>query len=341
MFSISATLMMLFVAQELKAVIVQGIGLSMVFFLILAGPRLGRAQAVSTDAGGLAQVGHGLLDDADFIAQVKQGMIFLYNVQFEDARSIFEQASQHFPEHPVGPFLEAVNTWWMIQIDHPDLTYDARFNALIDEVLQRSNAFLKKDKHDQEAKYLKSAALGLRAQFRTRRQSWLGAASDGKDSFDYIEELVEEDPDNDDIYYGLGVYDYYVPLALERYPILKPILIIYPEGNKERGITRLERVMRNGRFGRVEAAFALAKIFLQYEKTPARALGFITWLRTEFPDNPLFHTFEGQAYFDLEYWQEARRIYQEVLERHHAGKRGYNQIIGNQARNALRRVGNS
>ncbi len=341
MFSISVTLMMLFVAQELKAVIVQGIGLSMVFFLILAGPRLGRAQAVSTDAGGLAQVGHGLLDDADFIAQVKQGMIFLYNVQFEDARSIFEQASQHFPEHPVGPFLEAVNTWWMIQIDHPDLTYDARFNALIDEVLQRSNAFLKKDKHDQEAKYLKSAALGLRAQFRTRRQSWLGAASDGKDSFDYIEELVEEDPDNDDIYYGLGMYDYYFPLALERYPILKPILIIYPEGNKERGITRLERVMRNGRFGRVEAAFALAKIFLQYEKNPARALGFVTWLRTEFPDNPLFHTFEGQAYEQLNFWPEARRIYQEVLERHHAGKRGYNQIIGNQARNALRRIGNS
>lgn len=340
MFSITANRMMLFVAQELKAVTVQGIGLSMVFFLILAGPRLGRAQTVSTDAGGLAQVGQGLLDDADFIAQVKQGMIFLYNMQFEDARSIFEQASQHFPEHPVGPFLEAVNTWWMIQLDHPDLTYDARFNALIDEVLQRSNALLKKDKHDQEAKYLKSAALGLRAQFRTRRQSWLGAASDGKDSFDYIEELVEENPDNDDFYYGLGLYDYYFPLALERYPILKPILIIYPEGNKERGIARLERVMRSGRFGRVEAAFALAKIFLLYEKNPARALGFVTWLRTEFPDNPLFHTFEGKAYEQLKFWPEARRIYQEVLERHQAGKRGYNQIIGNRARSALRRIGN-
>lgn len=331
---------MFVVAQELKAVTVQGMGLSMVLFLILATPRLGRAQAVSTDVGGLAQVEHGLLADADFIAQVEQGMMLLYNVQFEDARSIFEQASQHFPEHPVGPFLEAVNTWWMIQIDSPDLAYDARFNTLIDEVLQRSNALLKKDKHDQEAKYLKSAALGLRGQFRIRRQSWLGAASDGKDSFDYIEELVEENPDNDDFYYGLGMYDYFFPLALERYPILKPILIIYPEGNKERGIARLERVMRRGRFGRVEAAFALAKIFLLYEKNPARSLGFITWLRTEFPDNPLFHTFEANAYEQLNFWPEARRIYQEVLERHQAGKRGYNPIMGKQARRALGRIGN-
>ena len=330
--------MMVVVAQALKPLLSPCVGLWMVLLLFVAGPRLGRAQAVSTDEGMIAQVGHGLLDDPAFIAQVEQGMALLYNVQFEGARSIFEQASRHFSEHPVGPFLEAVNTWWMIQIDPADLSYDTRFNALIDEALQRSNALLKKDKDDRDAKYLKSAALGLRAQFRTRRQSWLGAASDGKDSFDYIEELVEEDPDNDDIYYGLGVYDYYVPLALERYPILKPILIIFPKGNKERGISRLERVMRSGRFGRVEAAFALAKIFLQYEKTPARALGFITWLRTEFPDNPLFHTFEGQAYFDLEYWQEARRIYEEVLERHNAGKRGYNQTIGNQARSALRRI---
>jgi len=267
-------------------------------------------------------------------------MALLYNVQFEAARSIFEQASQHFSEHPVGPFLEAVNTWWMIQIDPAVLSYDTHFNALIDEVLQRSNVLLKKDKHDRDAKYLKSAALGLRAQFRARRQSWLGAASDSKASFDYIEELVDEDPDNDDIYYGLGVYDYYVPLALERYPLLKPVMIIFPEGNKERGISRLERVVRRGRFGRVEAAFALAKILLDYEKTPAKALGYITWLRTEFPDNPLFHTFEGQAYYRLKLLPEARRIYEEMLERHNTGKRGYNQNIGKQARNYLRRIGN-
>ena len=332
--------MMLFVAQALKPLLSPCVGFSMVLFLILAGPRLGRAQAVSTDEGMIAQVGHGLLDDAAFIAQVEQGMALLYNVQFEGARSIFEQASRHFSEHPVGPFLEAVNTWWMIQIDPADLSYDTRFNALIDEVLQRSNVLLKKDKHDRDAKYLKSAALGLRAQFRTRRQSWLGAASDGKDSFDYIEELVEEDPDNNDIYYGLGVYDYYVPLALERYALLKPVMIFFPEGNKERGISRLERVVQSGRFGRVEAAFALAKIFLHYEETPAKALGYITWLRTEFPDNPLFHTFEGQAYYQLNLLPEARRIYEEMLERHNTGKRGYNQIMGKQARNYLRRIGN-
>ncbi len=331
---------MLFVAQALKPLFSPCVGLSMVLLLILAGPRLGRAQTVSTDEGMIAQVGHGLLDDAAFIAQVEQGMTLLYNVQFEGAHSIFEQASRHFPDHPVGPFLEAVNTWWMIQIDPADLSHDTHFNVLIDEVLQRSNVLLKKDKDDRDAKYLKSAALGLRAQFRARRQSWLGAASDGKDSFDYIEELVEEDPDNDDIYYGLGVYDYYVPLALERYPLLKPVMIIFPEGNKERGISRLERVVRSGRFGRVESAFTLAKIFLDYEKTPAKALGYITWLRTEFPDNPLFHTFEGQAYFRLNNWQEARRIYEEVLERHNAGKPGYNTIIGKQARNYLRHIGN-
>jgi len=332
--------MMLFGAEELKAAATRCVGFSMVLLLILAGPRLGRAQTVSTDEAMIAQVGHGLLDDAAFIAQVEQGMALLYNVQFEGARSIFEQASRHFSDHPVGPFLEAVNIWWMIQIDPAVLSYDTHFNALIDEVLQRSNVLLKKDKHDRDAKYLKSAALGLRAQFRVQRQSWLGAAIDGKDSFDYIEELIEEDPDNDDIYYGLGVYDYYVPLALERYPLLKPVMIIFPEGNKERGVSRLERVVKSGRFGRVEAAFALAKIFLYYEKTPAKALGYITWLRTEFPDNPLFHTYEGQAYFRLNVLPEARRIYEEMLERHNAGKRGYNQFIGEQARTYLRHIGN-
>ena len=332
--------MMLFVAQALKPLLSPCVGLSMVLLLILVGPRLGRAQTVSTDEAMIAQVGHGLLDDAAFIAQVEQGMALLYNVQFEGARSIFEQASRHFPEHPVGPFLEAVNTWWMIQIDPEVLSYDTHFNALIDEVLQRSNVLLKKDKHDRDAKYLKSAALGLRAQFRVQRQSWLGAASDGKDSFDYIEELIEEDPDNNDIYYGLGVYDYYVPLALERYALLKPVMIFFPEGIKERGISRLERVVQSGRFGRVEAAFALAKIFLDYEKTPAKALGYITWLRTEFPDNPLFHTFEGEAYYRLKLLPEARRIYEEILERHNAGKRGYNQFMGKQARKNLRRIGN-
>lgn len=323
-----------------KTVVARCVGLCLLLQVILVTPRMGWAQSRSSDERSVAQVELGLLNDAAFVAQVEQGMAYLYNVDFEDAHAIFEQASLHYPEHPVGPFLEAVNTWWRMQISPNDRSYDPHFNAMIDEVLQRSDDRLKKNKTDRDAMYLKSAALGLRAQFRARRALWLGAASDGKDSFDYIRKLVEEDPGNDDIYYGMGVYDYYVPLASERYPMLKPVLLVFPEADKARGISRLERVMKGGRFGRVEAAFALSKIHLFYEQNPARALGFITWLRTEFPDNPLFHTYEGRAYFDLGFPQEARRIYQQVLERYEAGWRGYNHSVGSQAKDFLARIGN-
>ena len=95
--------------------------------------------------------------------QGAEGLALLYNMEFEKARSIFDEIDQRYPNHPVGPFLNGLNIWWRILIDLSDTSHDDAFFQAMNETIDRCEEILDGDPGNFDATFFKGAALGFRA----------------------------------------------------------------------------------------------------------------------------------------------------------------------------------
>ena len=275
--------------------------------------------------------GTSVLDDPDVQREAQRGLDLLYNMQFEEAERIFQQIDRQHPKHPIGPFLLALNTWWEILIDLSDTSHDDEFFDEMKEVLKRSDRLLKRDRSNFDAAFFKGAALGFRGRLRSNRGDWFKAAMDGKNAMKYVLRVAEKDPKNDDYVFGKGIYDYYADVIPDRHPFVKPVMVFFPNGDRERGLRLLKRTAEEGRFIQTEAAYFLAQIYYIYERDLVKTSEYVDWLRREHPNNSFFHTLEGRVLARRGQWEEAREVFGEVIARYRKKQTGYNAAAAEQA----------
>lgn len=288
-----------------------------------AAQRTAQAQPASRPAS--------VLDDAMAQFQLKRGLDLLYNMKFEQAHALFDLVDRRYPDHPVGPFVKALDTWWKILMDLSDTSHDAAFFAAMEEVIERSDRLLRRDKNNFDAMFFKGAALGMRGRLKSNRGDWFQAARDGIRAMDYVLDVAKKDPANDDYVFGKGIYDYYAAAVRERYPFARPVMVFFPDGDKERGLALLERTARHGRFIQTEAAYFLLQIYYIFENDEAKSVEYVSWLRERYPDNSFFHTLEGRIYARWGHWARAQDVFAAVLDRYKRKQAGYNAAAAEQA----------
>ncbi len=272
-----------------------------------------------------------VLDDPAFEAEATRGLDLLYNMKFDEAEAIFDRLAAKTPDHPVAPFLQALVPWWQILMDLSDTSHDDAFFAAMDEVIDRSDRLLRRDRDNVDAQFFKGAALGFRGRLQSNRRRWLKAALDGKRAMGYVLDVAEEDPGNADFVFGKGIYDYYAAAIPERYSWSKPFVAMFPEGSESRGLAAMHRTFRDGTYIQTEAAYFLLQIYYLYERDYDKSLQFITWLRTKYPDNAFFHALEGRIYARFGRWDRADEIFQTVMRRYGQHETGYNDAVAEQA----------
>jgi tetratricopeptide (TPR) repeat protein len=272
-----------------------------------------------------------ILEDEAFRADARRGLDRLYDMDFAGANAVFAAIEQRYPGHPVGPFLQALAPWWEIQVDPEDDSHDDAFFDAMDEVIDRCDRRLRKDKDDIDALFFKAGALAFRGRLHTDRKNWLRAARDGQKAMRYFDEVRKRQPENPDLLLGLGLFDYLADVAPEQYPILKPFARFFPKGNRARGLQELSQAVDKGTFVPTEAAFCLVQIHYIFERDYATALHYARWLRDRYPNNSLFHVYEGRSYARLNLWADERQDLLDVLERQAEGRTGYRGDVTQQA----------
>ena len=299
----------------------------MAFFIVLAGLTLGAHPEPVVEEPAYDSV----LDDPRVVELGKIGLDYLYNMEKEKAQEVFLEIEDMYPRHPIGPFLKGLNIWWDIMIDLPDDRHDKAFYREIESVIRRSNKMLKRNRKDFDAMFFKGAALGFRGRLRSNRGVWFKAALDGKNAMDYVLAIAEKEDEKADYGFGKGIYDYFSVVIPEEYPAVRPFTVFIPKGNKERGISNLERTMEEGYFIRTEAAYFLLQIYYTFEKDFEKSRYYINWLRTSHPSNSFFHVYEGRVFFRWGRWGDALPIFEDVIASYDAGKAGYSNVIVEQA----------
>lgn len=293
--------------------------------------------AVSPAAAGTAET-PSILQDQLFLDQARLGLEYLYGMDLGAASEVFAEIAARHPDHPVGPYLQALLPWWGVQLEPDDPSQDPLVLDAMERVIDLCERRLDQDPDDLDALFFKAGAHALRGRLHSDRKRWLRAARDGQHALRLLQEVVRRDPENDDLYFGLGLFDYLVEVVPQQIRILRPFARLFPEGDKQRGIGELERAMREGRFASTEAAYALLQIHYLFERDDHASLRYARWLRARHPANSLFHLYEGRIYERMGRLGDARRILGEVRDRHAKGQSGYTDAMAERALYLLARA---
>ncbi len=271
------------------------------------------------------------IQDPSIDARVQRGIDEIYNIEFDKADKDFAEVIRLAPDHPAGYFFQAMTEWWRILSDFDNESRDKGFYEMLEKVIDMCNKRLEKDENDVTALFFKGGAVGFRGRLRANRGSWLAAANDGLIALPAVRKAFKLEPTNYDVLLGMGIYNYYAEVVPSQYPIVKPLMVFLPGGDKQKGLEQLELAAQKARYAKTEAMYFLLQAYFTYEKQYVRALQIALELHAKYPRNPLFHRMVGRCYVSMGYWVEAIRIFSEVEERYRQGQEGYDDYDGREA----------
>jgi tetratricopeptide (TPR) repeat protein len=247
------------------------------------------------------------LRDPQFVEGAKSGFSDIFNMDYDEAKEVFISLEKQYPLHPAPPLYLASILWLEEMLRRQDLDLNrfmapsyfsretnesmpSRERAAFFEDLQRSealsNAILKNNPQDKDARYFLGTSYGLRSTFAiTIDHSLREAFGNGNKAYSYSRQLVKEDPDYYDAYLISGAYEYIVG-SIPWY-LKWMAFVIGIHGSKEEGLRQLRLASEKGQYVRDQAQLVLLVLDVR-EHDYAEALAIARELNNRYPRNFLF-----------------------------------------------------
>lgn len=277
--------------------------------------------------------------NSEFDSRVNNGIKQIYNIKFTEAEKTFRSVIADYPDQPAGRFFLAMIDWWKILLDPDNESYDEIFFQKLEDVIYQCDQLLDKNPKNVDALFFKGGSIGFRGRLRAFRESWLKAADDGREALPIVEEAAALDPNNMDVQLGFGIYNYYAAVIPNENPLIKPLMIFFPDGDKEKGIQQLKNTAFNGKFAKYEARYFLMTLYYRYENNALVADDYAKLLQEDFPDNPVFEKWRGRIAIRRGDYFLADSVFRNVLLKADKKYIGYDRP--NSLREAAYYVGNN
>jgi tetratricopeptide (TPR) repeat protein len=229
-----------------------------------------------------------ILQRQDIMNEIKQGLVSIYNYQFEQARQNLSQVQNKAPGHPATVFMEALILYWEFYPLSPEYPESIRFQNLLIESYTRAESMLEQDPENLEGIFFDLFAKAFYVMY---------LADTGRPTkvFPYLNMLYRQtikgfelQESFNEFSFTTGLYNYYIIAYPAKYAAYRAVARLFKKGNKDYGISQLEHCAKNCIFLRVEANLYLSLIHLKYENDYRKASEYASALYREFPNNPLF-----------------------------------------------------
>lgn len=213
---------------------------------------------------------------------VRQGIDDMLDERYARSHAVFDSLISVEPERPEGYLGKALSYWNESML----LADGERFVESVDQLTGRaiklSERALKNDNDDAEMVFLLGKAYGLRAGLALIHGSPIDGVLHGLKCRDFLEETIRLNPDLADAHFGLGLAEY-VAARQPRFLRMVSRILSLPDGDRKRGLARLERVAREGIYTQRHAVSSRAYIALYYEKDYEDARRRFTELHLRYP----------------------------------------------------------
>ena len=273
-----------------------------------------------------------LLLDKDIQTELDGAVRNVYNFKYARAEKQFRSLRRRYPNHPMPYFLLGLSTWWKIMPTRFQAQqYDKLFYAYMDTAITKAQTLYDADNNNYEACFFLSAAYGFDARLHSERHDWRKATVSSRRSLNYLKKSQEANGLSPEFQFGQALFNYYAVWIPENYPLLKPVLLFFPKGNKKLGIQQLRNVATNGFYTAVEARVFLMTILKEEENNAEQALPMARYLATTYPDNAYFQRLHAYLSYDQAEFADCEKISRDILEKINKGMPGYEGISGRYA----------
>lgn len=272
-----------------------------------------------------------LLLDKGLQFRITESINSMYNFDFPKAERDFAVIGYQYPEHPLPDFLMALGYWWRIEVDVSNERYDKVFLGYLERATDKAQRMFDEDETNKEAAFFLAAGYGFQGRLYSERKSWTKAAFAGRSALKYMDLSRGEAEFNPELLLGDALFNYFSVWIPDNYPLLRPVMALFPPGDKDLGLTQLEEVASNAFYTRIEAMYFLFRLYASQEKRPYDALRLTEYLHGQFPDNPYFHRSYARHLYTVGRWSESVAQSFEILERIDAKQEGYESNSGRYA----------
>jgi hypothetical protein len=302
----------------------------MILSIWSAGLGIAHAQGADADSMIFAPSKY-LLLDRGLQFRITKSINSMYNFDFPAAERDYAVLALQYPNHPLPEFLVALGYWWRIEVDVTNERYDATFLKYLDRSIAKAEAMYEEDETNKEAAFFLAAGYGFQGRLYSERKSWTKAAFAGKSALKYMNLSRGEEEFNPELLLGDALFNYFSVWIPENYPLLRPVMALFPKGNKALGLKQLEEVANNAFYTRVEAQYFLFRLYASEEKEPFKALQISDYLHGKFPNNPYFHRSYARHLYTVGRWTESVVQSEEILDRIDSGMPFYESNSGRYA----------
>ena len=269
--------------------------------------------------------------------EAAQAINDMYNFKFAKSMLNLKHLKYEYGWHPLPYFLMGLNYWWRIQPNQNDTQYDDTFNAYMDTTIFLAER-LHKEANPIEGSFFLAASYGFKARLDSDRDNYRSAANYGRKALKYLKESRNYTEYSPELLFGDGLINYYSTWIRENYPILRPLLLFLPKGDKELGIKQLREVSRNAFYSRTEAQYYLMNILFHNEKEYTESRMLAEYLHKTYPDNSYFHRWYGRLLYQTGYRRQSEIQFLEIIHRIDSGYVGYESNTGRFAAYFLGRI---
>ncbi|MBN2425012.1 MAG: DUF3808 domain-containing protein [Calditrichaceae bacterium] len=243
---------------------------------------------------------------------ITKGLDFTFNMKFDEAVRQFDKLIARDPSHPSGYFMKTAVLFWKFTRNFRSEELGDEFEAVSLHAAEIAEKYHEKNKNDQDGLFYLGGIYGNLGRYYAIKRNYWSAYWNGKKGKNYLEDLVEINPQYYDAYLGLGIYHYYaatVPRFLKIFSFLLGI-----EGEKEQGLRELHLAVDKGLLTNNEARIFLSTIYMRLEHEYEKALVLVEELNRQYPNNSAFKISIGWVYAHMGLDDQALEIFNEILK---------------------------
>ena len=237
-----------------------------------------------------------------------------YNLEFDVFDKKVAAYQKQFPDRPEALFIDVIALWIKVTADIHNPEYDEAFNDTLDVIIDKLEDY-DDGPLSEVAEFYANATAGFKAIISVTRKNWFSAALQARVAIRGIEDALDGKISNPDAKFGTGLYLYYADIIPDKYPILKPLFLFYPGGDKKQGLADLQETIKFGVFAKVVAAYMKGVILYTREKQPSKAFKIMKDLTDAYPQNPTFIMWQISIAITLRKFDLALRLVDIYFER--------------------------
>ena len=253
-----------------------------------------------------------ILQDTTTLRLVKKDIDYIYNLQFRDARELYTEIINDYPEHPVGYLLKGMMTYWE---NYPLLNTSPARTSFEEDLRQCIRVSEKNTNPEHEAEYLLAnlCARGFLLMYYSDNNIVMEVIPLATSSYKYMRRSFDFTSSCSDLYYFTGVYNYYIEAYPKAYPVYKPLTLMFPSGDIEAGLNQLNTASVSSVVLRAEAFFILTYIYENFENDYYKAYKYSGTLHETYPQNLRFITSYIKNLLFLKRYEEADKLIESQL----------------------------